>query len=159
MFAQPDHAAARELSADTYEQLGYGTWRSWYPSGTTELRHGCFDTATETTAPDVIAQLSPTMLFDAIAIQIDGPRARNEDLTIDVVLTDLDQRYRLHLTNGAPAYSAHRQAREADATLTTTSRAPAGRDRAFSQSAQLIGRSSVIGLGTGIRARVVDARR
>jgi alkyl sulfatase BDS1-like metallo-beta-lactamase superfamily hydrolase len=37
VFAQPDHAAARELLADTYEQLGYGaecgTWRTWYLSG------------------------------------------------------------------------------------------------------------------------------
>ncbi|MFF0488574.1 alkyl/aryl-sulfatase [Nocardia sp. NPDC004068] len=126
VFAQPDHAAARELLADTYEQLGYGaengTWRSWYLSGTTELRHGGFGTPTETTAPDVVAQLSPTMLFDAIAIQIDGPRAWGEDLTIDVALTDLDQRYRLRLANGVLTYSARPQPGEADVTLTTTSR-------------------------------------
>ncbi|MGV9673943.1 alkyl/aryl-sulfatase [Nocardia sp. NPDC003482] len=126
VFAQPDHAAARELLADTYEQLGYGaengTWRSWYLSGTTELRHGGFGTPTETTAPDVVAQLSPTMLFDAIAIQIDGPRAWGENLTIDVALTDLDQRYRLRLANGVLTYSARPQAGAADATLTTTSR-------------------------------------
>ncbi len=77
VFAQPDHAAARELLADTYEQLGYGaecgTWRTWYLSGATELRHGQFGTPTETNAPDVIAQLTPSMLFDAIAIQVNGP--------------------------------------------------------------------------------------
>ena len=35
VFADPDHAAARELLADTYEQLGYGsengTWRRLLP--------------------------------------------------------------------------------------------------------------------------------
>ncbi|WP_228785239.1 alkyl/aryl-sulfatase [Nocardia cyriacigeorgica] len=124
VFAQPDHAEARELLADTYEQLGYGaengTWRSWYLSGMTELRDGQFGTPTETNAPDVLHQLSPTMLFDAIAIQVDGPKAWDEDLSIDVVLTDTDERYRLRLANGVLTYSARPQPGEADVTLTTT---------------------------------------
>ena len=127
VFAQPDHTDAKELLADTYEQLGYGsengTWRSWYLSGTTELRQGQFGTPTETTAPDVIGQLTPGMLFDAIAIQIDGPRAWDERLTIDIVLTDVDERYRLRLANGVLTYSTHSQKDAADATLTTTKRA------------------------------------
>ncbi|SUA78073.1 Metallo-beta-lactamase superfamily [Nocardia otitidiscaviarum] len=126
MFAQPDHAQARELLADTYEQLGYGaengTWRSFYLSGATELRDGRFGTPTETTAPDVINNLSPTMLFDAIAIQIDGPKAWDEKLSIDIVLTDTDQRYRLWLANGVLTYSGRPQRGTADATLTTTRR-------------------------------------
>ncbi len=77
MFARPDHAEARALLADTYEQLGYGaengTWRDFYLVGATELRDGQFGTPTETTAPDVIGQLTPSMLFDAIAIQVNGP--------------------------------------------------------------------------------------
>jgi alkyl sulfatase BDS1-like metallo-beta-lactamase superfamily hydrolase len=44
VFADPDHQAAGELLADTYEQLGYGaengTWRCVYLSGAYELRHG-----------------------------------------------------------------------------------------------------------------------
>ena len=48
VFAEPGHAAARELLADTYEQLGYGsengTWRNFFLSGATELRHGQFGT-------------------------------------------------------------------------------------------------------------------
>ena len=79
VFARPDHTEARELLADTYEQLGYGaengTWRSWYLSGVTELREGPFGTPTETNAPDIMNELSPTMLFDAIAIQVDGPQS------------------------------------------------------------------------------------
>ncbi|ARE38155.1 MULTISPECIES: alkyl/aryl-sulfatase [Rhodococcus] len=127
VFAQPDHTEAKELLADTYEQLGYGsengTSRSWYLSGTTELRQGQFGTPTETTAPDVIGQLTPGMLFDAIAIQVNGPRAWDERLTIDIVLTDVDERYRLRLANGVLTYSTHSQKDAADATLTTTKRA------------------------------------
>jgi len=127
VFAQPDHAQARELLADTYEQLGYGAengaWRSWYLSGMTELREGNFGTPTQTNAPDVLGQLTPAMLFDALTIQVNGPQAWDEKLSIDVVLTDIDERYRLRLANGVLTYSTARQEREADTTLTTTKRA------------------------------------
>ena len=127
VFAQPDHAEAREVLADTYEQLAYGaengTWRDFYFAGATELRHGQFGTPTETNAPDVVAALTPDMLFDAIAIQVNGPAAWEESLSIDVVLTDVDQRYRLRLSNGVLTYSSRPQRGNADATLTTTRRA------------------------------------
>lgn len=126
VFAQPDHAAARELLADTYEQLGYGaengTWRNFYLSGTTELREGQFGTPTVTASPDIIANLSPRQLFDALAVQINGPKAWDEQLAIAVVLTDTGEEYRLRLANGVLTYSAAPQQDSADVILTTTSR-------------------------------------
>ncbi|MET8210908.1 alkyl sulfatase dimerization domain-containing protein [Streptomyces sp. NPDC005373] len=156
VFAQPDHAAGRELLADTYEQLGYGaengTWRNFYLSGATELRQGQFGTPTVTAAPDIIAHLTPTMLFDAIAIQIDGPRAWEERLSIDIHLTDVDENYRLRLNNGVLSYTAASQSSAADATLTPTVRAlsalavegltPQGLERA---GVQVEGDASVLG--------------
>ncbi|SKB03871.1 alkyl/aryl-sulfatase [Aeromicrobium choanae] len=127
VFAEPEHAGAREVLADTYEQLGYGsengTWRDFYLSGAVELRDGQFGTPTETNAPDVLGQLTPEMLFDAIAIQVNGPRAWDAKLSIDVVLTDADQRYRLWLANGVLTYSARPQKGDPDATITATRRA------------------------------------
>ncbi|UPK75760.1 MBL fold metallo-hydrolase [Nocardioidaceae bacterium SCSIO 66511] len=126
VFAEPDHAGGREVLADTYEQLGYGsengTWRTFYLSGATELRDGGFGTPTETTAPDVIANLTPAMLFDAIAIQVNGPKAWDENLSIDVAFTDTNERYRVRLANGVLTYSARPQKGAPDATLTTTHR-------------------------------------
>ncbi|MEU6108731.1 alkyl sulfatase dimerization domain-containing protein [Streptomyces albidoflavus] len=127
VFAQPGHAAARELLADTFEQLGYGAengvWRNIYLSGATELREGTFGTPTVSASADVLSALSPQMLFDALAIQVDGPRAWDEKLTVDVVVTDTSQRYRLRLANGVLTYSAAPQKGDADVTLTTTARA------------------------------------
>ena len=60
-------------------------------------------------AGHLIGQLTPDMLFDAIAIQVNGPAAFDEKLTIDVVLTDIDKRYRLRLANGVLTYSAAAQ--------------------------------------------------
>ncbi|NYI38122.1 alkyl/aryl-sulfatase [Aeromicrobium tamlense] len=124
VFAEQGHAAARELLADTFEQLGYGIengiWRNFFLSGATELRDGSFGTPTVAASADVVSALTPGLLFDAIAIQIDGPAAWDERLTIDVVLTDLDERYRLRLSNGALTYTTAQQSDEADATLTAT---------------------------------------
>jgi alkyl sulfatase BDS1-like metallo-beta-lactamase superfamily hydrolase len=127
VFARPDHDAAREVLADTYEQLGYGsengTWRNFYLSGAHELRNGPFGTPTATASPDMVAQLDPALLFDAIAVRVDGPAAWDARLSIDVVLTDADERYRLWLANGVLTYSSATQEGDADATLTTTLRA------------------------------------
>ncbi len=54
VFADPEHAGASALHADTLEQLAYGsenaTWRNFFLSGAMELRTGNFGTATQTTS-------------------------------------------------------------------------------------------------------------
>lgn len=121
VFADPQHQAAKELLADTFEQLGYGAengvWRNFFLSGTTELRDKPFGTPTVSNSGDLIAALTPPMLFDALAIQIDGPRAASENLTIQVNFTDADDEYRLRLHNGALTYSPRPQPDDADVTL------------------------------------------
>nr|WP_246039618.1 alkyl sulfatase dimerization domain-containing protein [Glycomyces buryatensis] len=126
VFAEPDHAEARVLLADTYEQLGYfaenGTWRDFYLSGATELRDGQFGTPTESSANDVIGALTPTMFFDALAIQINGPKAWDLRIAIDIEVTDTGERYRLRLANGVLTYSSAKQSGEPDATITAPRR-------------------------------------
>jgi alkyl sulfatase BDS1-like metallo-beta-lactamase superfamily hydrolase len=113
IFTDENYAAARELYADTLEQLGYGaengTWRNFFLSGATELRDGNFGTPTVTSAPAILAQLTPEQLLDAIAISVDGPTAWDLDLSIDLTFTDLDRTFQVTLRNGVLIY------READA--------------------------------------------
>jgi alkyl sulfatase BDS1-like metallo-beta-lactamase superfamily hydrolase len=108
VFADADHAAARALYADTLEQLAYGaengTWRNFYLSGATELREGNFGTPTTTAAPLIIAQLTPEQLLDALAIRVDGPRAWDLDLALDLTLTDLGRSFHVTLRNGVLVY-------------------------------------------------------
>lgn len=110
VFAEPAHQGARDLLADTFEQLGYGsengTWRCAYLSAAHELRHGSFGTPATTAAPDLFAQLTPEQWFDALAIRVDGPRAWQQRLTIDVQLTDLGQTHRLSLSNGVLSHTS-----------------------------------------------------
>ncbi len=127
VFAEPQHQGARELLADTYEQLGYGaengTWRCAYLSGAHELRHGNFGTPVSPVSPDVLAQLTPEQLFDALAIRVNAPRCWNEHLTLDVDLTDVGVRYRLTLRNGVLIYTTATQTTAADAVLHLTAAA------------------------------------
>ncbi|MFC9560884.1 alkyl/aryl-sulfatase [Agromyces sp. NPDC056965] len=108
VFVDEHHEAARVLYADTLEQLAYGsengTWRNFFLSGATELRVGNFGTPTKTSAPSMLAQLSPEQLLDAIAIKIDGPKAWDLDLSFAILLTDLDRRFRVTLRNGVLIY-------------------------------------------------------
>ncbi|KFA70174.1 hypothetical protein S40285_09086 [Stachybotrys chlorohalonatus IBT 40285] len=126
VFSDPQNSDARCLLADVYEQLGYGsengTWRNFFISGTTELRKGNFGTPTQTASTDVMAQLTPEMIFDALAVQINGPEAWNKKLAINVVVTDVDMAYRLWLSNGALVYSTAPQFGSADVSVTGTAR-------------------------------------
>ena len=108
VFADPDHAAARALHADTLEQLAYGsenaTWRNFFLSGAMELRTGNFGTAAQTTSASMLSQLTPEQIFDTFAINVNGPRAWDLDLALDVTFLDAETNYRLTLHNGVLVY-------------------------------------------------------
>jgi alkyl sulfatase BDS1-like metallo-beta-lactamase superfamily hydrolase len=104
VFTDPDHPQARELYADTLEQLGYGaengTWRNFFLSGAAELRTGNFGTPSVASSSAVLAQLTPEQLFESLAISVDGPAAWDLELSVNVVFTDLDTVHHLSLRNG-----------------------------------------------------------
>ena len=104
VFTDENHVGARQLYADTLEQLGYGsecaTWRNFFLSGATELRDGNFGTPVSTTSATMLSQLTPEQIFDIFAISINGPRAWDLDLALDVTFADLAANYRITLRNG-----------------------------------------------------------
>ena len=108
IFTDENHVGARELYADTLEQLGYGaecaTWRNFFLSGATELRTGNFGTPVTTQAPTMLTQLTPEQMFDILKLSINGPRAWDLDLALDVTFVDLDVNYRVTVRNGVLVY-------------------------------------------------------
>jgi alkyl sulfatase BDS1-like metallo-beta-lactamase superfamily hydrolase len=125
VFADPDNAAARELQADTFEQLGYlaesGPWRNFYLTGAQELRHGVRQLPTPVTAsPDTIRGMSLEMYFDYLAIRLNGAAAADQTLRFNATFTDIDTTYSLLVANGVLNYARGRTDPEADATLTLT---------------------------------------
>lgn len=121
VFTDSAHAGARALYSDTLEQLAYGaenaTWRNFFLTGAMELRDGNVGTATTTTSPSMLTQLTPEQIFDSLSIRVNGPRSWDLDLAIDVTLADTAVNYRLALRNGV---LVHREAAPDPATATVT---------------------------------------
>jgi alkyl sulfatase BDS1-like metallo-beta-lactamase superfamily hydrolase len=108
VFTDENHAAARELYADTLEQLAYGAenavWRNFFLGGATELRVGNFGTPTQTASPSILGQLTPEQMFDTLALSVNGPRAWDLDVAVDITFLDVATNYRLTLRNGVLVY-------------------------------------------------------
>ena len=104
MFTDEKHAGARELYVETLQQLAYGAengpWRNFFLAGATELADGNFGSPTQSSSPTLMSQLTPEQIFDALAISVNGPKAWDLDLALDVSFTDLAANYRLTLRNG-----------------------------------------------------------
>ena len=124
VFADPDHAQAKEALAQVYVHLGYGaenaTWRTFYLTGAQELREGI-------TPPDLslgagmAGALTVEQLFDSLAIRVNGPRAAAEHLVIEWRFTDTATTIRTVLSNGALIQTPNpRTLIDADLTLTLT---------------------------------------
>lgn len=120
LFADETNAEARALQAATFEQIGFGaengTWRNAFLSGAHELRHGQFGTPTTSSAPDVVGALTVEQLFGAVGTRIDGPRAWDERLLVNWVITDEDAVHVTELRNGV---LIHRRVAEPVADHTT----------------------------------------
>jgi alkyl sulfatase BDS1-like metallo-beta-lactamase superfamily hydrolase len=123
IFTDKDHRGARELYADTLEQLAYGSenavWRNFFLSGMTELRQGNFGTPTQTASPSMMAQLTPEQMFDTFAINLNGPRSWDLDVAVDITFEDTSTNYRVTVRNGVLVYRK-RAADESTAQATIT---------------------------------------
>ncbi|MGP3919163.1 alkyl/aryl-sulfatase [Nonomuraea sp. 10N515B] len=124
VFADEGNKEARDLLAEVYTRLGRGaenaTWRNFYLMGALELADGIVPATADTVPADLCAALSVEQIFDSLAIRVDGPRAWHERLAIDWHLTDLGERHRTTLSNGALIHQAEPRDEAADLTLRLT---------------------------------------
>jgi alkyl sulfatase BDS1-like metallo-beta-lactamase superfamily hydrolase len=125
VFAEPDNREARELQADALEQLGYqaesGPWRNFFLTGAMELREGVVPIEQARTAGgDVIAAMDVELLFDYMAVRLNGPEAEGRSITIGVTFTDTAEEYLLEMENGVLNHYAGKWDIAPDAVLTLT---------------------------------------
>ena len=124
VFADPADRAARELTADAMEQLGYqaesSTWRNAYLTGAQELRFGSpvLPEMVDTASPETIHALTLGMIFNYLAVRLDGPESAGREITVNFVLPDTNQTAWLRLENGALSHSVGRTVADPDATVT-----------------------------------------
>jgi len=125
VFADPNNQEAKNLQADALEQLGYqaesGPWRNFYLSGAKELREGITPQPTpDSASPDTVRAMTPEMFFDYLGIRLNGSRAADAKLALNIDFGNSDGQYLVELENGVLNHTAHRQSDDADATVRLT---------------------------------------
>ncbi|MEU3833477.1 alkyl/aryl-sulfatase [Streptomyces microflavus] len=131
VFADASHAAARSELAGVYRRLGRGaengTWRNFYLMGAKELDEGAGTIVLDAANPEMAMALTVEQLIDSLAVRVDGPRAWDRELVIDLVVTaPARSRHRLTLHNGALTHRRTGRADQVDGVDRAGSRAPAG---------------------------------
>lgn len=122
VFADPDNREARELEADALEQLGFqaesGVWRNFYLTGALELRKGVVEAPSPQSAgKDLVKSLTPEMIFDYLAIRLNGPKAAGKTITLKIDFTDTKETYLLSLENSVLHHHAGERAEKPDAVI------------------------------------------
>jgi alkyl sulfatase BDS1-like metallo-beta-lactamase superfamily hydrolase len=102
--ADPSNQEAKNLLADALEQMGYqaesGPWRNFYLTGAKELREGVKKLPVpRTTRADIIRSMPIEMLFDYLAVRLNGPKSDGKNISINLNLPDSKQQYALVLEN------------------------------------------------------------
>ncbi|MDG9950173.1 MBL fold metallo-hydrolase [Acinetobacter ursingii] len=122
VFANPNNTEAKNLLADTYEQLGYqaesGPWRSVYLQGAYELRNGLPNKKISgTVSPDTIQGMQPDLLFDYWGVRLNAEKAQGKRLAVNFDFPDLKKNYTVTLSNSVLNYSTVPE-KKVDATVT-----------------------------------------
>jgi linear primary-alkylsulfatase len=123
VFAQPDNQDAKNLQADMLEQMGYqaesGPWRNFYLTGADELRHGVRKLATGNPASaDIVASMSPELLFGYMGVQLDAKKADGKTLAINWIFPDINEKHALFLENSVLNHWPDYTVAKADVTIT-----------------------------------------
>jgi alkyl sulfatase BDS1-like metallo-beta-lactamase superfamily hydrolase len=125
VYADSGNKQAAELQAKAFEQMGYlaeaSTWRNAYLTGALELRTG---PPAKGVSPSMLLDMlqhAPTERFlERMAASIDGVKAADAKLKINLVFSDTQDSYVLRVEHGVMHHHKAPAAADANATLTLT---------------------------------------
>jgi alkyl sulfatase BDS1-like metallo-beta-lactamase superfamily hydrolase len=105
VYAQPQNTAAKELLADTFEQLGYQyestSMRNVFLASAQDLRNGMpAIPAPRGTSPGLASAMTTTQWWDSVAIRVDSAKADGINFTLNFVTPDTNQSFAVEMSNG-----------------------------------------------------------
>jgi alkyl sulfatase BDS1-like metallo-beta-lactamase superfamily hydrolase len=104
VYAEPANRAARELAASALEQMGFqaesATWRNAYLLAAHEYRDGP-PPAQGVAGLALMGALSNELLFDALAVRVNAPRAHGLQFALGWHFSDSGEHWLGVLSNGA----------------------------------------------------------
>jgi alkyl sulfatase BDS1-like metallo-beta-lactamase superfamily hydrolase len=123
VFADPGNQRAKELLARTYDQLGYAAesapWRNFYLTGADELRNGRPQQGvSRSSVYDMLLHTPVERFLEAMAAALNGPRAEDAHLKVNLVFPDLHESYVLEIQDAVLQHHKAPPATDANATLT-----------------------------------------
>jgi len=121
--AEPDNAEAKDLLADSFEQLGYQQenpgLRNSFLAAAYELRTGIPQGETaDSSSPDVIRAMSTELFLNFLGIRMDSRKAEGMGFTINLVTPDNGEKFLIEMENATLTNIAGFQAAKPDLTLT-----------------------------------------
>jgi len=105
VYADPRNNRARDLLADTFEQLGYqaecGTWRNSYLYAAQELRQGVMEmTISKTLGPDLMQAMDVSTMLDFMGVRLVPERVAGQSFVLNITISDRNQSFALTLSRG-----------------------------------------------------------
>jgi alkyl sulfatase BDS1-like metallo-beta-lactamase superfamily hydrolase len=120
--ADAGNTAARELLARAYERQAAGVesaiWRNMYLSGAQELRDGVRASPAQGASLDFVRNTPTPMLLDLMAVRVDPEKAKDGDVSVDLIFPDRKERFRVRIRRAVLTYEANPPAGKVDAVLT-----------------------------------------
>ncbi|WP_216644694.1 alkyl/aryl-sulfatase [Candidatus Thiodictyon syntrophicum] len=121
--AEPRNQAAKDLLADTFEQIGYQQenpgLRNSFLAGAYELRNGIPQgEIAQTAGPDTVRAMSTGLWLDFLGIRMDSRQAEGMRYTINLITPDNGEKYLIELENATLTNIQGFQADKPDLTLT-----------------------------------------
>jgi alkyl sulfatase BDS1-like metallo-beta-lactamase superfamily hydrolase len=126
VFADPSNKEARNLEADTLEQLGYlaesAPWRNAYLTGAQELRNGVRGGVRALPAidPPTLHAMTIAQVFGYLGTRVDGPRAGAARIVINWKFSDTRESLASTCQHGALTSISGKTDPTATAAVTTT---------------------------------------
>jgi alkyl sulfatase BDS1-like metallo-beta-lactamase superfamily hydrolase len=123
VFARPDLQPARDLLADTWEQLGYQaestSVRNSFLAGAIELRSGIPQGMTpKSYGPDLVRAMSTGLWLDYLAVRLNSDKAGDAHSVINIITPDNGEQFVVELSHGTLTSLEGFRRDDADLTLT-----------------------------------------
>lgn len=110
VMADSENIEAKNLLADTFEQLGYqaesANWRNIYLTGAMELRNGVNKDNPPYDSSMFFNNIPVDDFLTFLAVKLNGPKADGKKITINMTISDTNEEFSVNIDNSVLSHKA-----------------------------------------------------
>jgi alkyl sulfatase BDS1-like metallo-beta-lactamase superfamily hydrolase len=123
VYAEPSNQVAKDLLADTFEQIGYQqespSVRNSFLAAALELRSGIPQGASpKSGGPDIVRAMTTELFLDFLGIRMDSRKADGMTFKINLITPDNGEKFVVEMSNATLTNIKGHEAADADLTIT-----------------------------------------